>query len=58
MTSLSEQIAQEFQRLFPGETKIIKVKMLHEADVRKFIMGIEKAHKRASKSKLIFKAYY
>ena len=52
--SISGEIARELVRLFPSECKVIEIEMLHTKAVRKYVMGIEKAHKRAAKSKLQF----
>ena len=52
--SISSEIAKEMLKLFPDKCRVIKVKMLYEKEVRKYLMETEKAHKRAAKSKLHF----
>ena len=52
--STSAKIAKEMQRLFPDDCKIVEIKLLHTRAVRKYVMGIEKAHKKAACSKLSF----
>ena len=52
--STSSEIAKEMQRLFPNDCKIVEIKMLHTKAVRKYVMGIEKAHRKATHSKLSF----
>ena len=51
--SLSAELARGMEEVL-GPGKVIKVKMLYEKEVRKYIMKIEKAHKKAAKSKLRF----
>lgn len=55
MKTASNKIAEALLKLYPSECKIVKINMLHERAVRAYIMGIEKAHKMAAKSKLRFK---
>ena len=50
----SQDLVKEMQRLYPNDCKIIKVKMLYEKEVRKYLMQTEKAYRKASKSKLRF----
>ena len=52
--SISSEIAKEMQVLFPDDCKIVKIKLLHTRAVRKYVMGIEKAHRKAAHSKLSF----
>ena len=51
--SASQQIAEELKKTGKGE--VVQIEMLHERAVRKYIMGIEKAHERAKNSKLFFR---
>ncbi len=51
----SPEIAKELERKYGEKTEVVKVRMHHEKIVRKYIIGIEKAHKRAAKSKLVFR---
>lgn len=51
----SPAIAKELQSRFGSSTKVVKIRIRHEAAVRKYIMGIEAAHKKAAKSKLAFR---
>jgi hypothetical protein len=50
----SPGIARELQRKYGEKTEVVKIQMLHEGAVRKYIMGIEDAHKKAAKSKIVF----
>lgn len=52
--NISQDMAREMQKLFPSKCKIIKINMLYEDEVLKYIMGIEEAHNKASKSTLHF----
>lgn len=53
-TFSSPTIARELQRKYGETTRIVKIQMRHERTVRKYIMGIEEAHKKAAKSKITF----
>lgn len=53
-TFSSPAIAKELQRKYGGSTRIVKIQMRHEGTVRRYIVGIEEAHKKAAKSKLSF----
>lgn len=55
ITFSSPTIAKEVERVYGGSTKVVKVKMQHEQDVKKYVMEIEEAHKKAAKSKLAFR---
>ena len=47
-------IAEEMKRIYGDKCKVIKIEMLYEEEVRKYVMGIEKANKRAKNSTLHF----
>jgi hypothetical protein len=51
----SPKIAQEMQRIYGTSTKVVRIKMRHEEEVRNYVMKIEEAHKKAAKSKLNFR---
>jgi hypothetical protein len=53
-TFSSPIIAQEMERIYGSDTKRVKIKMRHEDEVKKYVMKIEDAHKKAAKSKLAF----
>ena len=50
----SPEIARELQRKYGEKTEAVKIEMHHEGAVRKYIIGIEDAHRKAAKSKLVF----
>ena len=50
----SPAIAKEMLRVYGDKCKVIKVEMLYEEEVRKYVMGIEDAHKKAAHSTLHF----
>jgi len=54
----SPAIAKEMLRVYGDKCKIIKVDMLYEKEVQKYVMGIEEAHKKAKNSTLVFKGGY
>lgn len=54
-TFSSPTIAKEMKRIYGNRAKMIKVQMRHEDAVKNYVMKIEEAHKRAAKSKLIFR---
>ena len=47
-------IAKEMKRVYGDKCKVIKIEMLYEKEVRKYVMGIEEAHKKAKNSTLHF----
>ena len=55
-TFTSPQIAKEITRVFGSDVKRFTVPMKHRRVVGEFVRKIEAAHKRAEKSKLVFKA--
>lgn len=54
-TFTSPQIAKEIARVFGTEAKTFSVEMKHLREVGNFVRKIESAHKRAEKSKLVFR---
>ncbi len=54
-TFTSPQIAQEIARVFGSDVKTFSVEMKHRKEVGSFVRKIESAHKRAEKSKLVFR---
>jgi len=48
----SPAIAKELQKRYGNKTKVVKISMRHEEEVKNFVMKIEEAHKKAAKSKL------
>jgi hypothetical protein len=54
-TFTSPKIAKEIARVFGSETKTFSVEMKHRRVVGDFVRKIEAAHKRAEKSKLVFR---
>jgi RNA binding exosome subunit len=48
----SPAIAKELQKRYGNKTKVVKISMQHEEEVKNFVMKIEEAHKKAAKSKL------
>jgi hypothetical protein len=55
-TFSSPKLAQEFVRVFGAGVKTFAVEMKHRRVVGDFVRKIEAAHKRAGKSKLVFRA--
>ena len=53
--SISSDIAKEMLRVFGDKCKVVKVEMLYQEEVNKYIMEIEEAHKKAAHSTLVFK---
>jgi mannose/fructose-specific phosphotransferase system component IIA len=54
-TFSSPAIAKEMERIYGKNTKVVKIEMFHEEDVKKYVMKIEEAHKKAAESKLLFR---
>ncbi len=52
----SPKIAREMARVFGSEAKTFTVEIKHRRVVGDFVRKIEAAHKRAEKSKLVFRA--
>jgi len=50
----SPAIAKRMKRIYGSRTKEVKIELLHEKEVRDYVMSIEEAHKKAAKSKLTF----
>ena len=50
----SPALAKEMERIYGSDTKVFKVQMQHEGEIKKYLMKTEEAHKRAAKSKLRF----
>ena len=51
----SPEIAREAAKVFKTEARTTKVRLLYKREVGSFLRKIEAAHKRAAKSKLVFK---
>lgn len=54
-TFTSPKIAKEISRVFGSDIKVFTVPMKHRRVVGDFVRKIEAAHKRAAKSKLVFR---
>ena len=54
----SPAIAKEMLRVYGDKCKIIKIDMLYEKEVQKYVMGIEEANRKAKNSTLVFKGGY
>ena len=50
----SPGIAKEMKKVFGSETKTFSLKLQHKKPVGDFVRKIEKAHKNAAKSTLVF----
>ena len=50
----SPAIALEMKRIYGDKCKTFKIEMLYEDEVRKYVMNIEEAHKKAAHSTLHF----
>ena len=55
VTFTSPKIAKEISRVFGSEVESFRVKIQHRRIVGEFVRKIENAHKRAKKSKMIFR---
>ena len=53
-TFSSPDIAKELKKKYGNDTREVKITLYHGRAVNKFIQGIEEAHKKAKKSKLVF----
>ncbi len=51
----SPAIAKEMRKIYGSSTRVVQIDMRHEEEVRKYVMKIEEAHKKAAKSKLTFR---
>lgn len=50
----NEKFAKKLKKLFGDEVKEVKIDLLYQEEVNKYIMEIEEAHKKAAHSKLMF----
>ena len=50
----SPKIAEEIRKRFANRTEVISVPMKYKRNIGRFIRKIERAHKRAEKSTLLF----
>jgi len=50
----SPKIAKEMKKKFGAKAETVEVTMKYRKEVKSFVKKIEKAHKKAGKSKLIF----
>jgi hypothetical protein len=55
VTFASPKITKEMQRLFGDRVETVTIPMRSCRDVPRFIQKVEEAHKKASKSRLVFK---
>jgi hypothetical protein len=53
-TFSSHDIANELIKKYGNDTRKIKITLYHGRAVNGFLQGVEKAHKKAAKSKLVF----
>ncbi|GEM_PF-3274680 len=51
----SQAIAKEIERVYGKKAEVVHVNMRDEAEVGKYVMNIEEAHRKARKSKLVFR---
>jgi hypothetical protein len=54
-TFSSPAIAKAMERVYGNSTKVVKIEMQHAEEVKKYVMEIEEAHKKAANSKLAFR---
>jgi len=47
-------LAKEFKRIFGDKGKEIRIKLLYQKEVNRYVGEIEEAHKKAAKSRLTF----
>ena len=50
----SPAIAKEMKRAYGKSARVVKIEMRHEDEVKKYVMSIEEAHKKAAESELSF----
>ena len=50
----SPQIAKEMKSIFGSRAKVEKISMRNKGEIKKYVMKIEEAHKKAAESKLKF----
>lgn len=50
----SPEIAKEMKRMYGSETKVVKIKMRNKSQIKKYVLKIEEAHKKAAESTLKF----
>lgn len=53
-TFSSPAIAKKMERVYGSSAKRVKIELLHEKEVKDYVMSIEEAHKKAAKSKITF----
>jgi len=51
---VSSVIARQMERLYGDSAKVVKIEMLHEEEINKYITKVEQAHTEATKSALVF----
>ncbi|MHB8084401.1 MAG: hypothetical protein ACYDHZ_01055 [Dehalococcoidia bacterium] len=51
----SPAIVRDMERIYGSKAKTVKIDQLPSEPVKKFVLKIEEGHKRAAKSKLIFR---
>lgn len=56
--NISSLIGEEMKKIFGEDAKTVKIKMLYEKEVRKYVLEIENAHKKASQSNTDIKYGY
>lgn len=54
-TFSSPKIAKAMEQVYGKNTKVMKIEMQHEDEIKKYVMEIEEAHKKAACSKLAFR---
>lgn len=54
ITFSSPAIAKEMKRVYGSRAEEVKIEMRHEKEVKKYVMKIEEAHRRAADSELTF----
>ena len=55
VTFSSPEIAKEVKKRYGASAVVVRFDMSHEEEVRKYVMKIEDAHKKAASSTLSFK---
>ncbi len=53
-TFSSPAIAKEMKRIYGNRTKVVRIDMRHEEEVKKYVMKIEEAYRKAAESELTF----
>jgi hypothetical protein len=54
VTYSSPEIAKEIRKRYGSSAKVVHFDMRHEEEVRKYVLKIEEAHKKAASSNLRF----